>query len=66
MADDTVIAELEALKVQLDASLAGLTGRPEHVPMHEVVAGLLTRITHQHNEIQDLKSQLALYRKLQS
>jgi hypothetical protein len=60
---DTIIAELEALKGRLDESLLGLAGKPEHTPMHEVVAGLLRRVVAQHNEILDLKRQLAESRR---
>ena len=56
---DAVVGELEALRHRLDESLLALTGRLEHVPMHDVVAGLLTRVSTQHAEIQDLRQQLA-------
>ncbi len=55
---DAVVAELEALRVRLDESLLGLTGRLEHMPMHDVVGGLLNRVTAQHDEIEDLRRQL--------
>lgn len=56
---DVVVDELEALRQRLDESLLALTGRVEHVPMHDVMGGLLSRVSAQHAEIQDLRRQLA-------
>ena len=55
----TMLAQLEELRTRLDASLAGLAGKIEHVPMHEVVHSLIGLIADQHAEIQALKQELA-------
>jgi hypothetical protein len=61
---DSVISGLEALKKRLDESLLGLEGRSEHVPMHEVVHGLITLVADQHAEITKLRQEIAALKAL--
>lgn len=62
---DGVIAGLEALKKRLDESLLGLAGRSEHVPMHEVVHGLIALVADQHAEITKLRQEIVALKALQ-